>query len=143
MGLHSSVLGVVAVKGQRHGDRAVIAAAKYDRRPPFGQPSDDGAAPGDAVSVDDDGMDVVERNSAYLGSPLLDDQEAAVRRQMLPVRCYVDDPVQEALRSVSRSRIEHPADGIDADLAGLHPLQASGGGGDVLERVVGRCVARL
>src|SRR3546814_3969753 len=72
---------MMALDRQRDRDRRMIGAAKHRGRAALGERRDEIGAPGRAVGVDDDGMNVVECDTADFLALFLDDEEAALKRQ--------------------------------------------------------------
>lgn len=78
--------------------------------------------------MDDDRVDIVERDTADFIAVPFDHQETAVSGQMVAIGGDVDDPVHfSRSRLLARSRIEYAAERIDADLTSFEPLQTSSG----------------
>ncbi len=73
---------MMTVERQGDGDWRMRGIAEDDWRAPFGERGHDVAGPGNAVGMDDQGMDIVQRDTADLGPVFFDQQEAAVERVM-------------------------------------------------------------
>lgn len=88
------------------------------------------------MGMDDDRVDVVERDTADFIAASLDHQETAVSGQMVAIGGDIDDPVHiPRPRLFTRPRIEHAAERIDADLTSFEPLQTSSGRQNILKGV--------
>src|SRR3546814_12455429 len=64
-------------------------------RAALGERRDEIGAPGRAVGVDDHGMNVVECDTADFLALFLDDEEAAIQRQMAAIGGDIDNAVHE------------------------------------------------
>ena len=74
-------------------------------------------------------MDIIERDAADFFTVARDDQESAMNGEVLAICGNIDDPIHpEILRLFARPGVEHPAERVDADLAGLELFEAAGGG---------------
>ena len=83
---------------QQQGAGLVVGCAEDDRSTAFSQLDQERIGPCDAVRMDDNGSDLVERHEAECLAVLFDLQEATVPRQMAAILANVYDLIQHRTR---------------------------------------------
>ena len=95
---HPAALGMESGDRQRDRNGTVMRVTEHDRRAALGERGGQIAGPGTAMGVEDDGVDVVERDTADFAVVVRDDHEPAIGGQVQPLRPDIDDPLHPPSR---------------------------------------------
>jgi hypothetical protein len=78
---------------QRNRNRRKVGRAEHGRYMAFGKGGDKFAAPCDAVRGNDQHMNIVDRHATDFGTVALDDEEPAIKADVVVVVRNIDDAV--------------------------------------------------